>query len=84
MKMKIGKYLIIEKVELASADNAPYQLFLRDSQDCQSKSEFTLGKEELIEANIDPTERIIGKRLLIKLKSEKWSQEGGNSNLLTI
>ena len=50
--MKIEKYLIIEKIELTSAGNAPYQFFLYDPQDIELKSEFTLGRKELIEANI--------------------------------
>lgn len=82
--MRIEKYLIIEKLELTSAGNAPYRLFLRDPQNYQLKSEFTIGREELIEANIEPTDRIIGKRLLVCLKSEKWSQDKSAPEIVTI
>lgn len=82
--MKVEKYLIVEKVELSFVGNAPYRLFLRDPQDYQLKSEFTIGREELIEANIDPTDRIIGKKVLISLKSAKGSREDSNSKTLSI
>lgn len=82
--MRIEKYLIIEKLELTSAGNAPYRLFLIDPQNYQLKSEFTIGREELIEANIEPTDRIIGKRLLVCLKSEKWKQDKSAPEIVTI
>ena len=82
--MRISKKLRIEKLELIGTRNGGYELLLQDPDNWELKSKFSLGEDELISGNLNPTERILGKDLAVTLDASKLKENKITKNTLHI
>ncbi len=82
--MRISKKLRIEKLELVGTRNGRYELLLQDPDNWELKSKFSLGEDELISGNLNPTERILGKDLAVTLDASKLKENKITKNTLHI
>lgn len=82
--MKLRKKLRIEEFKICGMRNGRYELFLRDLECWELNSKFSLGKDELIFGNLNPSEKILGKDLAITFVSTKFKYNEREGNKLYI